>query len=327
MSSNVIGAMSVAMTVRVRQQGVALISVLLIFALATIIASEVASRTYRDIRKTANLINTKQAYLYALAGEQFARQLLFRDYKEEQNVHSDQLTDNWATISELFDIENGSMSIEIIDLQGRFNLNNMVSPTGVVNQQAIAQFQDLLNTLSIRSDYSPVLVDWLDSNTTPVAGGAEDEAYQQQGYLTANQALADRSELRLLKGFEFVDYEKLKPYVVALPYWVNDQEIGITKYNLNTLDAKIIEAISDESATAIVARQEQGGYSTVSQWISSGDIKSLISIKSQLDTKSQFFELVVTAVYDERVSVIRSHLFRDNSDGSIKLLKRQQGVE
>jgi general secretion pathway protein K len=310
-----------------RQKGLALISVLLVFALAAIIASEVASRTYQDIRKTANLINTKQAYLYALAGEQFARQLLFRDYDEEQSGHSDQLTDNWSNIKNVFDIENGSMNIEIIDLQGRFNLNNLVSVKGVVNQQAVVQFQNLLNSLSIDTDYSPLLIDWLDSNTTEMQGGAEDEKYLQQGYLTANQALVDRSELKLLRGFKFLDYEKLKPYVVALPYSVDGLEIGTTKYNLNTLDAKIIESISDTSVATIVARQNQGGYSKVSQWISSGDIKSLASMTRQLDTKSQFFELIVTAVYDGRVSIIRSHLFRDNNDGSLKLLKRQQGVE
>ena len=74
-----------------RQRGIALITVLLVFALAAIIASDVASRIYRDIRKTSNLINSKQAYHYALAGEQFARQILFRDYRDEKELHVDAL--------------------------------------------------------------------------------------------------------------------------------------------------------------------------------------------------------------------------------------------
>ncbi|ARN75598.1 type II secretion system minor pseudopilin GspK [Oceanicoccus sagamiensis] len=308
-----------------QQQGVALITVLLVFALAAIIASEVASRHYRDIRKTANLLNSKQAYHYALAGEQYARQLLHRDIDE--GPASDQLTDNWSTINPLFDIDNGAMTIEVTDLQGRFNLNNLVSANGRVNSQALADFKRLLEVLNISTDYSPQLIDWLDGNTQLTAGGAEDQSYQQQGYLAANQALSDRSELRLLQDMQFEDYLKLKDYVVALPYQVKDQQIGATKYNINTLAAKIVEALSGEEYSAIETIQQRGGHSTLGEWRSSGDMGPLQIAQNQLNTQSEFFEIKVTAVYDQRISIIRSQVYRNNNDGSITLLKRQQGIE
>ena len=307
------------------QQGVALITVLLVFALAAIITSEVASRNYRDIRKTANLINSKQAYHYALAGEQYARQILFRDYDEDPS--SDQFSDNWSDISQIFDIDNGEMTIEISDLQGRFNLNNVVAANGRVNNQALTDFSRLLEALDISTDYAPALVDWLDSNTVATIGGAEDESYQPLNYLTANQPLADRSELRLLTDMRFEDYIRLKDYVVALPHQVKDQQIGTTKYNINTLAAKMVEALSDDSAVDIMAIQQRGGYSTVNEWVSSGDIGSLSIARNQLKTASEFFEIKVTAVYEQRISIIRSQVYRNNNDGSITLLKRQQGIE
>ena len=307
------------------QQGVALITVLLVFALAAIITSEVASRNYRDIRKTANLINSKQAYHYALAGEQFARQLLYRDYDEDKI--SDQLTDNWSNINQVFDIDNGEMTVEVTDLQGRFNLNNIVSANGRVNSQALADFARLLEALDIATDYGPQLVDWLDDNNSVTIAGAEDEAYQSLGYLAANQSMSDRSELRLLHDMQFQDYIRLKDYVVALPHQIKDQQIAATKYNINTLAAKMVEALSGDGNKDITAIQQGGGYSSLNKWVSSGDIGSLLIARNQLSTQSEFFEIKVTAVYDQRISIIRSQVYRDNNDGSITLLKRQQGIE
>ncbi|MDY0007561.1 MAG: type II secretion system protein GspK, partial [Spongiibacteraceae bacterium] len=57
----------------------ALISVLLIFALVVILASDIASRQYLDTRSTANLLGMRQAEYYALGAEEWARQMLYRD--------------------------------------------------------------------------------------------------------------------------------------------------------------------------------------------------------------------------------------------------------
>ena len=82
-----------------RQRGIALISVLLVFALATVIASEIIARNALDIRKTANYLNSQQAYYYALSGEAYARQLLYRDFSEANgSAPSDALTDDWAQL-------------------------------------------------------------------------------------------------------------------------------------------------------------------------------------------------------------------------------------
>jgi general secretion pathway protein K len=311
------------------QQGVALITVLLVFALAAIITSQVASRNYRDIRKTANLINSKQAYHYALAGEQFARQLLFRDFDDSELPRADGLSDNWANIEQVFDIDNGAMTIAISDQHSKFNLNNLLQDNGQINTLAYAQFQALLGELDIDRQLAMVLVDWLDANSVAFKNGAEDPQYEELKYLAANQPLSDRSELRLLQKLAIEDYSRLKEYVVALPKIVNEQSVGITKYNLNTLDAKLIDVLAAGSANSerIVSRQQRGGYTTLGQWFSGGEASALQAVQNQLSTDSHFFELLITAVYDDRVSVIRSQLYRDPQDGKITLIKRQQGIE
>ena len=194
-----------------KQQGVALISVLLVFAIATVIASEVISRNYRDIRRTANLISSKQAYHYALAGEAFARQILYRDFDK---TSTDSLTETWAAELDTFDIDNGSMTIDIVDLQSRFNLNNLIDSEGRLELKAAAQFQRLLSALDIDSNYTARLVDWLDKDTQAMSDGGEDASYGLLDYLPANRPMIDKTELRLLKSWQWGDYEKIKNYVV-----------------------------------------------------------------------------------------------------------------
>ncbi|MEH6556962.1 MAG: type II secretion system minor pseudopilin GspK [Oceanicoccus sp.] len=319
------------MASRSAQRGVALITVLLVFALAAIIASDVASRIYRDIRKTGNLINSKQAYHYALAGEQFARQILFRDYRDEKERHVDTLTDTWANIGEIFDIEDGVMTIEIVDSQSKFNINNLVDDRGRANLSTLSAFRRLLSLLKVDESVAAKLVDWQDLNRITLKDGAEDEVYQPLGYLAANQPMADRTELRLLHDLSITDYNKLKDYVVALPLEVDGKKIAPTKYNLNTLDAKIIEALSSSGnsgdAAKITAQQKKGGYDSLSTWSANGYFQPLAESRDQLGVNSEFFEIKIKVKYDQRVSVLRTQLYRDSSDGKITLLKRQQGIE
>ncbi|MBL4827535.1 MAG: type II secretion system minor pseudopilin GspK [Spongiibacteraceae bacterium] len=304
-----------------QQRGVALITVLLVFALATVLAAELISRNYRDIRRTANAINSKQAYHYAMAGEQLARQILHRDFINSGTNNTDSLVEPWAKKLDSFEIENGKMSIEIIDQQGRFNLNNLGNNDNSASYALV--FRELLKVLDLKSDYTAQLQDWLDNDSAILVGGAEDDIYltQRNAYLSANSPIADRTELRLLNGMNFEDYNRLKDYVAVLP--------PDTKYNINTLDVKIVEALSSRisatQAANIKTQQLAGGHDSVAKWLSYE--ANLGSISSKLAVHSEYFEVIVKTVYDGRISVLRTQLFRDASSGEIQVLKRQQGFE
>lgn len=301
---------------RKKQTGVALISVLLVFAIVVVIASEVVSRHYRDIRRTANIIHSRQAYYYALAGEQLARQILYRDFIDGLPEKTDKLTDSWVGDLQWFEIDNGHMSVEIVDLQSRFNLNNVRN-----SATAAFEFRQLLNVLNIDTDYTAVLQDWLDDNTAVLALGAEDEVYgaRRTPYATANRAMSDRSELRLLSEMSAEHYGALKNYVTALP-------VG-TKYNLNTLDAKLVKALSntitDIDVQRIAQQQQRGGYPSVAQWLAN-EAGTLSTLGNVLAVHSEYFEVIVKVSYDERRAVLRTQLFRDNKNGQIQVLKREQ---
>jgi hypothetical protein len=124
-----------------RQRGVALITALLVVSLVTVIAVAMATRQHIDVRLTGNLVHGEQAYAYALAAESWARVILRRD--DIQSDH-DSLDEDWATALPPIAVEGGQVSGKIEDLQGRFNINNLVMPDGKVSEADVAYFRRLL---------------------------------------------------------------------------------------------------------------------------------------------------------------------------------------
>ena len=56
-----------------KQQGVALIIVLLIVAIVSVLATEMGSRLQLQIKRASNIKENNQAYWYAMGAEQYAQ--------------------------------------------------------------------------------------------------------------------------------------------------------------------------------------------------------------------------------------------------------------
>jgi general secretion pathway protein K len=219
------------------QHGIALITVILIVALATTVASFVAWRQQVWTRQVENLRDASQSEAIARAGVDWAGVILNEDRRKNQ---FDNLGEPWAQHVSL-PVERGRVDGGISDSQARFNLNNLVRG-GQGQAQAsgadIAAFQRLLVTLELPVTLVDALVDWLDSDNLPYsADGAEDAYYLAlpEPYYTANRALVDLAELRLVRGFDQATVDKLAPYVCVLPM--------PTPVNVNTASAEVLSAV------------------------------------------------------------------------------------
>ncbi|MFO1432223.1 MAG: type II secretion system minor pseudopilin GspK [Candidatus Competibacteraceae bacterium] len=113
---------------RPAQRGVALITVLLIVFMASVAAASLMTLQGYTLHRSTLLLNQQQARLYTLGAEQWAIALLKRDLRNdlEQNERVDTLQEDWATIPPSFPVQGGSITGRIEDLQGRFNLNNLL---------------------------------------------------------------------------------------------------------------------------------------------------------------------------------------------------------
>ena len=306
------------MGARRRQRGVALITVLLVFALATVIATEMLRRSQLGVRSVANLLATRQAYYYALGGESFARQLLAKDVQDGLGG-VDHLQEPWARTGEqaAFEIEHGSLAVKITDLQGRFNLNGVINGAGAVDQQGFGQFQKLLTALRMNANYASEWLDWVDAGQQPSPNGAEDADYPKAK--TADRPERDISALRQLRSMQPDDYTRLAPHVTVLPKQMlsaQGQPVPVeAPLNVNTADAVTLRAIlGDAVAAQVLVRQKNGGYKNAA------DLPQ--GAAGQLDLKSSFFEILVTVNYDNRWQRVRTMVWRDSQTGATTVLSR-----
>ena len=238
-----------------RQRGIALITVILIVALATTVASFVAWRQQVWTRQVENLRDASQGEAIARAGVDWAGAILSEDRRKNQVDH---LGEPWNQHVAL-PVERGSVAGGISDSQARFNLNNLVRG-GQASGADIAVFQRLLGLLDLPATLADALVDWLDADNQPTgADGAEDAYYLAlpEPYYPANRALVDLAELPMVRGFDRAIVAKLAPYVCVLP--------TPTPVNVNTAGAEVLAAVIPglnlDDARQLVEKRGDGSQS------------------------------------------------------------------
>lgn len=327
------------MTTGHSQAGVALITALLIVSLATITAVSMASRQQLEIRRTANLLFADQAYLFAVGGEKWAESLLIRDLRQNKGqTVTDHLKEDWAKELPPTPVEGGTISGYIEDMQGRFNLNNLYFERQSNPEQSgayLTYFKRLLVALQIEEHIAYKVADWLDENDEPQRDGAEDIDYlnAEIPYRAANRKMASPSELLLVKGVDAKVYERLAPYVTALP--------EATPLNFNTIaeeHVELVEALSeqidDKIAKDLLAQRTQEPYSDkdaivkrINDYLGgeSIDPDNNNLVKQMVDVSSSYF-LVHAQVEIERASLeLLTALYRSAQNGKIEVLTRSLG--
>ena len=307
-----------------RQNGVALITVLLVVAVVTVVCAGLIARQQLSIRSSANQLHVTQAWHYALGGETLATAVLERDLRRgDPRQPVDHLLEPWARPLTFPLDEGGELRVRIVDPSGRFNLNSLVRQ-GRPNELAVLRLRRLLLRLGIDKPYAERLLDWLDSDNELQGGnGAEDGQYllATPPYRTANREITDVSELRLLLEMEEADYRRLRPFVSALP--------SEALLNVNTASALVLSSLSDgltpDAALALLAGRSDEGYLSPAAFAAQPALAGLgEQVVQGLAVGRQYFEVFSEVNLGERRVVLRSLLQRSN-DGQVSVLARDLG--
>lgn len=310
------------------QQGVALIKAMLVVALATSIAVAMVSRQQFDIRRTGNLLQAGQASLYADGVEAWAAQVLRRDREDNQSDHAEE---DWASQLPPIPVEGGSVAGNIVDLQGRFNLNSLVE-AGKPNQEAVERFRRLLSALrdeypeeaaELEPDLANVLVDWIDPDVEPIfPGGAEDDVYlsMERPYRSANGPLVSPSELLLLKGMSAQSYAVLREHVTALP--------AGTKLNVNTASVPVLMSLAKGiSASAAEALVEGRPYDDTKDFMAHDAVAGLgDTLKEDILSVGSDYFLISAQIQFGALSQQRYSVLQRNEKGEGHIMVRAQGT-
>lgn len=298
------------------QQGIALITILVMVALATILAATIAKKQSNTAENTAYLIRQDQSLLYAKSAEAFFSELLVQDAQDSAQV--DHLGETWAKPMPAFPVEDGYISGELQDESGKFNLNNLVKADGTPDENVQKWFEKLLVRVGLPAELSQAVIDWQDPDDQPTgAMGAESSYYQglQPPYLAPNTQFHSIEELKRVRGFEGKNFDLIKPYISALPTTQS------TKININTAPALVLASIDEKLDQHAIDDQLKAKFAKMEYFNSVNDLWSLDAFKnidpdnkqrvmSLLDVKSNYFQAHIEVLLSERKRQFSSSLMR-----------------
>ena len=307
-----------------RRRGVALITALLITALVGSLAASLAWDNALDIRRTMSMLYRDQAIQVAVGSEGWVRTILRDDAAASQIDHLDEI---WASDIPALPIDSeavqGQIYGKIEDLQGRFNVNNLIDSSGQVDQPFYDQYERLLAALGLDPSLADATVDWLDPDQTEtIPYGAEDPMYSAliPAYRTADRPISNITELAAVQGMDRVSFEILLPHVTALP--------GRTAVNVNTATIPVLQSLGPNidlsTAEGLVDVRSGGGFADVS-----GTFDPIVApdlVQQGFGESTEFFQLKAVV----QIDTVRVSLFtvfhRTAGSGEVTPILRSLGT-
>ncbi|HVN99837.1 MAG TPA: type II secretion system minor pseudopilin GspK [Steroidobacteraceae bacterium] len=337
-----------------RQRGVALLTALILVAIAAIVATAIEWQSQLSTRRAVAVFTVAQSFALAEGAEALAGYALRNSRKNNPQLTAP--NQDWAAPYGPVEIEAGAvLEASLEDQAGKFNLNSVVMAAGaggaqpgaggaqpgagdaaalaagmnaplVENDTAVQQFEALLAALNIDTSYATRLVDWIDTDNQPTfPGGGEDSFYMSQTppHRVPNMPLTSISEL-LAMGMDRASYEKLKPFVTALP--------PDTKLNICTAPGEVLDAMSGSRSYAIdpkemVAQRAQFScYPTQQAFLDGVPANWKAYVSSHIDTRSSYFRLRTWITIGTTRFTLYS-LIRQDQSGQIRPILRTFGTE
>ncbi|MEX0623582.1 type II secretion system minor pseudopilin GspK [Saccharospirillum sp.] len=302
------------------ERGFALIQVLLVFAMLAIIVARLQYEQRIQIERTYQSLFLSQAQAYIDSAEDIARVGLVLDVKDNETDHLGEL---WNQPAVSFPVDQGVISLEMNDLQGRFNLNAL-HPAAANPEGAETGLKRLLLTLGLEESIADELSDWFDQDS-----GAEfNYGDQEPPYTPSFQPMADSSELLLLKSVDREALATLQPYVAVLP--------PKTELNINTAPAEVLMTIapflSESDVDTFVQEREEEPYESVDDLLNQAvfqveeNEQPVPLLNDQLTVRSDWFTLYAEVTLDGRTLTQSSHILRDDEAARI-VLRSQASTE
>jgi general secretion pathway protein K len=308
------------MSPRSSQRGVALVMAILVVAIGTMIAVNLLWRGTLDFRRAEAAMAADQGLMYVQGAEAWAADILRQDLVDSPDA--DHLGEPWAIELPPLPVDGGTVMGKLEDLQGRFNLNNLIGADGRESELARRQFERLLLIVEADPTLAGAVVDWLDPDTEQrFPSGGEDVTYiaADPPYRTANSMITTTSELMAVAGFDRDTYRKVAPYVTVLP--------AGTKLNVNTASAVVLASLSDDidiaTAEGLVEERADAEFVDID-----ATFEGLVEadVLQEIDGVSDHFLLTATVTLGSNQFTMRSVLQRDRS-GITRAVFRSLGVE
>ena len=346
-----------------RQHGAALVTTLLIVALIVVTVTAMTAKQQHAIQLAQNRQTQLQLKNLLSAGEKFAMAVLRRDKVEGERGETDSTEDYWAQSLPPVPVDGATVEGCVVDLQGKFNLNNLAQEDRASVDVEFRILQQLLTALTIDVVKADAIRDWIDPDIeVTVPDGAEDDFYtgQSPSYRAANGPMVSPSELLLVKGFRvsdeggLEDYDLLLQHVSTLP--------RPTPINVNTASEAVLSAIAPHIAASASLLKVAGDesweeypgcppgdlledeepvdpanvgaaiYENTDSFIDQASgtpeerqILEELRDNATFDKSSNFYMSRVTVSRDE-ISITQYSIFERDNNGAVRTVRRSRGA-
>lgn len=269
-----------------RQSGMALITVLLVMALALLIVSGLLRSHEMMVASIGQQVRFLQQWQLAVTGENYARALLAAEHGDA--VASTHLDQPW-THSQRLQLDQGQVLVKIEDRASRFNLRALTRK-GQIDRVTLQRWQRLRDALGIKSL------------------GPE----ELQG-----MSLLELEQLRSLPGVDRALMQRLQPWVSLLPV-----SAGL---NINTVSSTLLSMLEgiDESVVDQLLRQRpENGYATVQAFNEAANAQQLTIGGHGLAVSSHWFHVTVEVQQNGQTLYLFSDLERGPEKNQVRVIRR-----
>ena len=292
-----------------QQKGTALITAMVIMSILAAIATVIMIQQSTTIYRSQLLFNVDRAYLYTNGTVVWAENLL------KQSEQLARAEDTVMVVADILPVtatpyNEGQVWAELIDLQGRFNLNNL-------------HFDEFLNAKldHLRRLLSIILFDVDENQIKQIIQSMTDYIVSQD---PQKNPFFHISQLRMLEGVTAEIYQRISPYLTALP-----EPIAI---NVNTATAPILMSLSQQLSASdvetLIQNRQQAPFTSTDAFMSAMSEDSIALEADMITVHSQYFLLSSSVLIDQQQLNTYSifHLLNREDQPVINILWQSMGT-
>lgn len=243
-----------------------LLSTLLVLSLMSAVALALLATVRSSVTRSATLDAQAQADLYTHGAREFAQVQIERVAGLDGPTLNDQLQ---SLEPILLPFDGGAIALQVSDGTQCFRLSALSDSAGMGSDTARLRFAALMEAVGVDPATAGRIaansVDWVDRDSQPTQGGAEDGTYMARTppHRTANVPMVSVTELRAVDGMSEPLFQQLLPHLC----------IGTTgratQFNIDTAEpfhAPVLSALlgggieANRIAQALIENRPSGGY-------------------------------------------------------------------
>lgn len=253
------------------QRGTVLIVALFVMALLEITIVGLVLYHRIEIRHATQYLHAQEAMQMALGGEAWAQSQIYQYFKAQKNLNRMKLPKK--------SLNGGYVEVELLDIQGHFNLNNLLDSSKFVG------FINMMSSLSPQNtQFSDRIIELVQKNATmSAANNLPNDLF--------NFPLLTITQIRGLPEMTEALFVSLLPHLFAVPAIAPLNVNTATEYSLMSLDPKLT---LDKAKALVHMRNNVESFTSVEAFLALEPMSGIVLDPTNICIISEFYLSSVT---------------------------------